>query len=605
MKNRILLIPTVISNEGLDKDIYFEQGYNLLIDLDKYTFYEKTCDGSVVCGGRENMPDRDYVMRGYLDLIASLHERYSKKDWWASSLSEKNSFHSKLFTRMYQLEYVGNILGKISAKDVVIVGSDETLLSQIRTNYKDTFVIHGEIKYSGAIQRLIREFKGAVKLVVNVFKELRDLNCSKSLLKSKIGIIPKDKKYTVIRTWVDQRNYLTENYNDSYFGKLIDFVSCQGKEVIIFAGILKDFSGNLKKFKDETGFRIIPYNSFLKKRDVFKSFFRTCFNRPKMHCNIKYNGSEITELAKWELWQDIESQSFFYAILQYYCCRRLSENIQIENFIYTYENYAWEKMSILGLRAIDNNITITGFQHAFIAKNSFQYFPGRGEEHIMPMPDKIVTLGNRTKEIMMNKGSYEERIFSTGCALRQDYLFGLKGMKMDGTKDIFVPMSILLEDAVKVIKFLFSAGMEKYEGKIYLRFHPRLSVEKVSERLGFDLPKNFIISENPPISEEIRRAGVILYTWTTVCLEALKMGRPVIYLDVNYPLDVDPLFECDNLKDKCSDPELLIDKIERLAGLDEKTYKNEYDKALEYLDEYFIPVTENNMAVFINGKGKL
>ncbi len=133
---------------------------------------------------------------------------------------------------------------------------------------------------------------------------------------------------------------------------------------------------------------------------------------------------------------------------------------------------------------------------------------------------------------------------------------------------------------------------------VFLRLHPATPLKIVLRRLGFDMPSNFIISENPPILCEIERCSVVLYTSTTVCLEALKMGRPVLYLDVNYPLEVDPLFECAHLKQVCQDPPELIPMIEGLMRMDDERFTKEFSRAQDYLSEYFYPVNEKNYAIF-------
>ena len=44
------------------------------------------------------------------------------------------------------------------------------------------------------------------------------------------------------------------------------------------------------------------------------------------------------------------------------------------------------------------------------------------------------------------------------------------------------------------------------------------------------------------IIEELSEADGVIYTWTTVAVEALKLGLPVIYLDILTPMYVDPIF---------------------------------------------------------------
>jgi len=148
------------------------------------------------------------------------------------------------------------------------------------------------------------------------------------------------------------------------------------------------------------------------------------------------------------------------------------------------------------------------------------------------------------------------------------------------------------------LKFIFEAGLGQLPDKIYLRFHPAIQIEKALKRINFSLPNNFIISDNPPVHKELERCSVVLYTFTTVCLEALKMGRPVIYLDVNYPLELDPLFEYSGLKSTCRNPAELKGKIETFRRMDESIFTKELNKANNYLNEYFGQVNDQALNVF-------
>ncbi|MFH1846065.1 MAG: hypothetical protein ABH869_00720 [Candidatus Omnitrophota bacterium] len=540
------------------------------------------------------------MKKKYLDLIASLGSRRRNFYWWATALSEKNSFTSKFFIRTYQLFCLDRAIDGIKS-DVYIVSSDPVLKTQIISNYSKKWTI----KYSFFFPVLYRLnnftsfWKGLAKQVLRACAEYRKIWICRALLKEKKKVIKESDKYTVLRGWVDSRNYKSGKYEDAYFKKLPGFLRALGKNVLIFAGGLSEYEKIIKKFKKDKGNLIIPFNFYLKGIDILKNLVAVYCKRPVIRKDIFLENCNISEIIKAELLTDIEFGSFFNAGLQFFACKRLASSVLIESFIYTFENYSWEKMSILGIRETSPGAKIIGFQHAFISKNNFKYLTGRGEESICPLPDRIVTMGKRTLDIMKNYGNYPEGIFVSGCALRQEYLFGMERLCRNTGKDVFVPLTITIQDTVKVFRFLYDAGMAEYPGNIYFRFHPATRVKEILEKLSFSLPANFVVSDKVLIKEEMERCSVVLYTWTTVCLEALKMGRPVIYLDVNYPLEVDPLFECGYLKDVCRNSEELIEKIKRMQGMDESVFSLEAQKAREYIDEYFLPVNNETMRAFL------
>lgn len=545
--------------------------------------------------------DKEAIEREYIDLIASLGKKDGSIYWWASYLSEKNSLTSKLFPRLYSLFVVDKKIRKIQDKDIIIFSSDRVLMRQIAHNYRKSFAVKYLSKNIMAtrLSGLKAEIKGVFGQVKKALSEYRKLLIVRYLLHESKDIIKKERPFVVIRTWLTPGNYRSGSFRDSYFQGLLKFLSSEGKNLLIFGGIISDYKDMIGLFKGNKTDIVIPTDFYLKGIDVFRCLLGVCFYRPIVRKKPAFLEMDIRHLILAELSHDIITTRFFDVLLQYYSCKRLAESVCIERFIYTFENYAWEKLSILGLRSQSPGIKITGFQHAFISKNSFRYFPGNEEKDILPLPDRIITIGKRVVEILKERGRYPEGIFSVGCALRQEYLFGLSPLTRNRNGDILAVFTMTIEETIKMVDFILEGGLADRPEKVYLRFHPATIVDDVFKNLKFTLPSNFIVSDNPDIKTEIERCGIVLYTQTTVCLEALKLGRPVIYLDVNYPIEADPLFECNCLRDVCRTPSDLITKIERMRYMDEDTFKEQFDKAQVYLDEYFSPVEEKALAAFI------
>lgn len=592
----------IVKNKShIFKHIDFDASKYLSVDLDDLSVTEiNGQETREIDDFRKNI-DKEVIEKKYIDFIASLGLKNRSIYWWAGNLAEKDSFTSKLFNRIYKLVYLDKILQQIKDKDCLLICSDRILIAQINFNYKKRFKINNfSFKKYNFIQSFIKTAKGFFQQAYYALYEYIKLLYSRYTLSFKKADIVKNNNYVVFRTWVDSRNYKTGRYIDSYFKKLPEFFVENKRNILIFAGVSSNYKENINKFKNDNDVSIITINLYLKGIDILRCLLYTYFRRPSVKKNIFIDNYEISYLIREELSKDILDISFFYALMQYYCCLRLAKNVSIGKFIYTFENYSWEKMSILGLRKSKSSVKIVGFQHAFISRNDFKYFPGKKEQKVMPLPDRIITMGNKTKEIMEKFGDYPKNIFSIGCALRQDYLSRMSISPRKRKGDIFVPLTITVEDTIKVLRFLFKSGLGNCSEKVYLRPHPATPIESCIKKLEFPLPNNFIISREVSILSEIERCSIALHTWTTVCLEVLKMGRPVVYLDVNYPLELDPLFECNNLKDICSRPEDLIGKIEKTRNIDNEEFDLGIKKTQDYLKEYFYPVERENLLVFLN-----
>ncbi|MFH1877380.1 MAG: hypothetical protein ABH883_01050 [Candidatus Omnitrophota bacterium] len=578
-------------------------GERLSIDLDNFTFTVNAVNGpDAVEISLRGAADKERLEKEYTGLIAGLGGKNNTLYWWAGALSEKNPFTSLLFTRIYKLAcFRAALEKKTGALEVVLFSEDKVLIRQIAANGAEQYraVSAPDFYPCFFIKRLLTFLKGSLRVLKRSVTEYSNLSYARNNLRDKLSGVRHGKKLTVLCAAVDHRNYSSGKYRDPYFNRLPDFLSSRGENVMFLGRVHGNYRKSVDDIRRDPRNLIVPVNAFLRKTDILRCLAAAFFRRPSARKGVILDGMKIDALIEAELSADISSCDFFIAMTQYYACLRLGENADIKRFIYTFENYSWEKAGIMGLRVSSPGTLITGFQHAFISKNSFNYFPGGGEEKAMPFPDKIVTMGGRTAEIMRRFGNYPEGVISPGCALRQEYLFSLPVLERARRGAIFVPLTITIADTVKVFRFLYNGGLGKGPDKVYFRFHPATPKDKVLSSLGFKLPENFIVSDNPPMIEEIKRCSVVLYTWTTVCLEALRMGRPAVYIDVNYPLEVDPLFECGHLTARCARPEDLSGVIDRLRGMDEEMFRKEAVSAGKYLDEYFFPVNENTMGAFL------
>ena len=99
--------------------------------------------------------------------------------------------------------------------------------------------------------------------------------------------------------------------------------------------------------------------------------------------------------------------------------------------------------------------------------------------------------------------------------------------------------------------------------------------------------------------EDLQKASLIIYTNTSVCLEALMLGIPVIHLDLDRLINEDPLFEWNHLKWVVKEPEQLRKAIDIINNLNSQDFVDQQKKAREYLEEYFKRVNDENIKSFL------
>lgn len=549
-------------------------------------------DNVGITGAKKESLDREY-----LDLVAGLARQDGSKFWWANALSEKNELLSKFYARLMTLYAFGRWLERNPQGDCIVV-CDEGLCGPVRDLLAQGRRVSGGGCQIGRLIRFLRNIcRYLVKLQLLFWKEFYRMNQSRRFLKIDDRIRSLH-SVRVVKSWIDHRCYRSGSFQDAYFPNLLPYLREHKVPYVILADIIQDFRKRLKDIVTDCNNLIVPIEYFFSPVDLIKAVLAQWLYRPQLRKKVMFGALDVTELVRSELDECFFSARFFSNLLYYFKIRGLARNVDMHSFIYTFENYAWEKMCLLALKESGRHIKTIGFQHAFIAKNSFRYMLGADEIGAVPSPDRILTMGNVTKRILVSYGRWPQERLLTGCALRQSKTMDAPENICPKSRDILVAFSMTREDSIKILEFIFAAGLDQYPQTVYLRFHPQTPVEEVLKSVSFKLPSNFVISTAASLNEDIKRAGVVLYTFTTVGLEALLNGLPVIYLDVNKPMDLDPLFECTYLKERAGDPRQLRAMIDGFHDLPEPVYAQALAKARVYLKDYFQPVQDDALALF-------
>jgi predicted glycosyltransferase len=134
-----------------------------------------------------------------------------------------------------------------------------------------------------------------------------------------------------------------------------------------------------------------------------------------------------------------------------------------------------------------------------------------------------------------------------------------------------------------------------------IRAHPILPFNWIRNRIDYKIEKSSRISasENDSVFDDLINSDIVIYWGSTVALEALSLGIPLIRYRMGNLLSYDPLFECDHLKWECSENNSLIDTIESIYQLSDEEFSNRAQEAKKYLDRYFHPVTDSNLNKFV------
>jgi hypothetical protein len=439
-----------------------------------------------------------------------------------------------------------------------------------------------------------------VSALYNSFKAyLRGRYASLKLGKRTIARLSKQKRYYVIKTFIYNQSFSPESaYKDSFFGKLPEFISAK-KDVVIFGCVLGDFIKCINGIKYCSSNAIVPVEIFLSFSDVLSALLKLLSWKVKVREPLDFFGYNVSGIIRNEIksrFKDIQ----IYHYLHYSFTRNLLKHIKVECFLMTYENNPWEKMCISALREYSPYTRIIGYQHAIISQASANMFLSCREKGIMPSPDKILTVGNATKNILFRYGCFEETMIAVSCGLRFDYLFNSSILLRRKTSHILVALEGV-KDVHKLVGYVLRqiGGNSKFEVRV--RTHPVLGWKYFQRVKGYDLAKypNVRLSPNETLKSDLEWSDVVIYWGSTLGVEALNMGRPVIHYDTGSVLSYDPLFENTQLKSVVTEHIDLSQVLDKILGLSDLEFNDQLGKAKAYLKDYFIPVTQDNMEIFI------
>jgi len=518
---------------------------------------------------------KEAFLKDYLDLIGSMgKDNGSSRLWWATDISSKNRFESKLMPLLQELlEIKGGVRPQNHASPL--------------KKWVHIYIFR--------LRRIASLFFHAARIYTrSVYSRIY---LSKKIQKQ----LSRKKSYYVMRSFTYNRSFKTDGtYRDPFLGEAPEFIK-KKKDVLILSDILEDFPYCVKNIKKCSSHVIVPLDYFISIRDIFCAVMRILTYKVRVVDHLSFGGYPVAELIRRELIRTLNGIRI-YQLLNYESIQALLKNISVDTFLLTYENNPWEKMCMLALRECSPSTRILGFQHNVVPQASTNMFIAPTEKDIIPKPDRILTTGEIPKRIIERYGALNGGMIIPACALRHEYLFTFNSEKRLKSKIILLALEGIF-DVYKIINYCLQQLGNNDTYKILIRTHPVLPIKKIQHKLIAPL-KNFhnvTVSDGKSrsLKENIQEAEVVMYWGSTVGMEALWMGKPVIHFDNGSVLSYDPLFDCPYLKWSVNEHSSLISALNDIVAMGDQEFQGQERKAKKYLHQYFHNVTEENIKKFL------
>jgi surface carbohydrate biosynthesis protein (TIGR04326 family) len=277
----------------------------------------------------------------------------------------------------------------------------------------------------------------------------------------------------------------------------------------------------------------------------------------------------------------------------------LSKKLDAHTIIYPFENRSWEKMLVLAWQNSGHKPRLFGYQHAAITPRHTSLFMTDGEWDATALPDRVITTGEEARKILIGTGRYPEQKVVSGIALRQSSTAGKKREGKSELRRLLVVLSSSIEEYTKSIRFIDSAFAAENEYEIILRSHPTIPLE-AALRLLPPVRFPYRVSSKPTVAEELHNSDAVLYVSSTIAVEAIAVGLPVVYIDIGDFMNPDPLFDFSEFKWSVTDPAQLIPILKGINKLTAPDLEQRRAAGRAYALAYLSPADGDGIASFTN-----
>lgn len=522
----------------------------------------------------------------FLDFVAKLG--FSQKNflhWWALSVSYKSPLSNDLFLFWCYINVFEQICYSAKERILLVFVEDQILYNFLWQKYrKSNFLFFSRKNIIPELARLV--LRGILSRGYFI------LHCGKTLyLKKRFPIKSQLINNRIfIYSWIEDRFFRNGKFTNAYFGRLQEVLENNSFKFTYVTPLF--LSLELKK-------KCSKYTNFAH-LDCFLDFgclLKTLFSIPRITIQKDFL---LYKILLWrEMAYEFSSPSFLINSLQHHAFKKfIMQACQNQNeviLIYPFENQSWEKMFCIAANKINANVKYIGYQHSTIPLLLLNFFLGKDESEIMPLPQIIVTNGEYTLNLLKNAGYGTTKIINGG-AFRYEYLYKMerKLVKREKkTKTILVALVSSRTLTEEMLLALFNAfgNSTTQEIEFIIKSHPDVPLESLKVQLP-SWPAHFQKTEEP-ISNLLSKVDLVIYSSSTVGLEALLGGIPIVKYYSEHIIELDPLDAFNDLKIKSCSENNMRDMVLSALNPEDYSLAQEFSADAGNLKRFFSPVNED------------
>jgi hypothetical protein len=529
----------------------------------------------------------------FVDWIGALNLQNASLYWWAYTSTAKNMLSSPLGENSFGCLALQSFLEKTQAQRVLVVGASAAQRSALHAFVEQERIgwqVTGGRARLPVLEPLVRLFWQFLRILF-----LRLLGGLRVRSQQTPG--------AVLFTYAD-RGF--RDGADAFFGFLAQRLAERSPPVpaVHVAFVQAPYRDVLPRLEAATRAGYVPLFGVLTPSDLLWGLWISllAWRRAAKHEAPRLGRIPGNALLRAALRWDIGRGGYFYNVVVYRAMRRLLARWSPAWLLYPYENKALEKMLLIAARDQSPECRVVGFQHTSITRRHATFLFAPGEAAATPLPDRIVTVGEVTREYLEAEGRYPPGIFATGCALRQQSGPLLeRRARDDGKLRLLLALSSSRQELVESIAACRRAFDGDHDVQIGVRPHPEFPLSLLPPELGEWVAARTTDLSGTALSANLEWCDALVYVSSTVALEALGRGRPVINLEISDWINPDPILHPVEFHWTAKSPSALADAARRVAALDAAQYEQSRKAALLYVKRYLKEPRPEALDAFLPG----
>jgi hypothetical protein len=541
---------------------------------------------------------RDAFRQDYLAFMAAVNEANQSPFWWAMPFTTKNPLSTPLCRQVFACLLVAGAVDD-DPRPLIVVTDDAGVAGQLRAWARaHGRPVTGDVRPRGAWWRRAARRALPGLLALTAAPLLRRWWQARGL-RDTIG----RERRTVLVSLVHAHSFTGEGaYRDAYFGALPTWLAGQGERGVLFPLLIERPGERLlpRLVAAELPWPVLPIEGALSLGDLLRCLAHAAgrWIRPfAVRGDTVIGGVDVRRLLERAAAAACRDGAFLDHVRLYYAGRALARHTGATRWVYPYENRAFEKMLLTGVREAEPAARLTGYNHASITLAHTNFVLEGGEPKITPLPDTILTLGTVVRDWLDAHGHYPPGVLRVACALRQALPSGERAARRQPVRELLLTLATSVTEYVRTLRLL-EAALRDTPYRLRVRPHPTIALETALRHAA--LPRtDFFSVDAAPLGASLAAADAVLYASSTVGLEAVARGIPALYLDIEDVLETDPMLGWSRFRWSARRPADVRAALEEIERLDELEYASRQEEGVRYARRYLIPVSDDGMRPFL------